>query len=70
MIRLLAVARRRPLLEARTVRRGQRKGERSANLRPEVQERLDALGRERALMYKTLVLTGLRRNELANLTVA
>ncbi len=31
--------------------------------------RLEALGRERALIYKTLVLTGLRKGELASLTV-
>lgn len=30
--------------------------------------RLEALGRERALIYKTLVLTGLRKGELASLT--
>ena len=70
LVRLLDVARRRPLLEALTVRRGKRKGEAIANVRPEVRERLEALGRERALIYKTLVLTGLRKNELASLTVA
>ncbi len=31
---------------------------------------LERLGRERALIYKTLVLTGLRKGELASLTVA
>ncbi len=31
-------------------------------------EKLERLGRERALIYKTLVLTGLRKNELASLT--
>lgn len=31
--------------------------------------KLDRLGRERALIYKTLVLTGLRKGELASLTV-
>src|SRR5437868_1806031 len=36
----------------------------------EVRAQLDLLGRERALIYKTLVLTGLRKNELASLTVA
>ena len=64
------MARERPLLEALTVRKGPRKGERYANVRPEVRERLDWLGRERALIYKTLVLTGLRKGELASLTVA
>jgi integrase len=70
LLRLLAVARERPLLEALTVRKGPRKGERYANVRPEVRERLDFLGRERALIYKELVLTGLRKGELASLTVA
>ena len=36
---------------------------------PEIRGELEELGRERALIYKTLVLTGLRRNELATLTV-
>ncbi len=70
LVRLLAVARERPLIEALTVRKGPRKGERYANVRPEVRERLDLLGRERALIYKTLVLTGLRKGELESLTVA
>ena len=69
LTRLLDVARRRPLLEALTVRRGKRKGQAVANVRPEIREQLDALGRERALIYKTLVLTGLRKDELATLTV-
>ena len=58
------------MLEALTVRKGPRKGERYANVRPEVRERLEWLGRERALIYKTLVLTGLRKGELSSLTVA
>jgi integrase len=68
LAQLLTVARERPLLEALTVRKGPRKGERYADVRPEVRERLDVLGRERALIYKTLVLTGLRKGELASLT--
>ena len=67
--RLLDVSRRRPMLEAMTVRRGKRKGERYADLREETKARLERLGRERALIYKTLVLTGLRKGELASLTV-
>ena len=70
LTRLLAVARRRPLLEALTVRTGKRKGQAAANVRPEVREQLEVIGRERALIYKTLVLTGLRKNELASLTPA
>jgi integrase len=70
LVNLLAVARQRPLIEALTVRKGPRKGERYANVRPEVQERLELLGRERTLIYKTLVLSGLRKGDLAALTVA
>ena len=36
---------------------------------PEFANRLETLGRERAIVYKTLVLTGLRKGELASLTV-
>lgn len=35
---------------------------------PEFIEKLERLGRERALIYKTLVLTGLRKGELASIT--
>ena len=69
LTRLLDVARRRPLLDRMTVYRGKRKGEVYAKLHPEVQRRLERLGQERALIYKTLVLTGLRKGELASITV-
>ncbi len=36
---------------------------------PEVRDRLELLGRERALIYKTLLLCGLRKGELTALTV-
>jgi len=67
--RLLDATRRRPLEEAMTVRRGPKKGQLTANVRPEVHVRLERLGRERSLIYKTMALTGLRKNELATLTV-
>lgn len=70
LTRLLDAASRRPLLDAMTVRRGKNKGKPVAKLRPETQCRLESLGRERALIYKTMVLTGLRKAELASLTVA
>ncbi|MCE9604430.1 MAG: site-specific integrase [Planctomycetia bacterium] len=69
LVKLLDVARRRPLLDAMTIRRGARTGEVAGKLRDDVRERLELLGRERALIYKTLVLTGLRKGELASLTV-
>ena len=69
LTRVLVVASARPVIDARTVRRGKRKGEQFAELRPETVARLQRAGRERALIYKTLVLTGLRANELRTLTV-
>src|SRR5262249_19128168 len=48
LVRLLDVARRRPLLDAMTVRRGKRRGEAYAKLRAETRERLELLGWERA----------------------
>jgi integrase len=36
---------------------------------PEFAAKLDQRGRERALLYRTLVLTGLRRGELSSLTI-
>jgi integrase len=70
LVTLLDVARGRPLLEAQTIRRGKRKGQTIAKVKPEVRTRLEAVGRERALIYKALALSGLRRNELASLSVA
>ena len=43
---------------------------RTLNKNPKLVAKLERIGRERALVYKSLVLTGLRRNELASLTVA
>ncbi len=67
--RLLDAARRRPLLDATTVNRGPRKGQRVVRVSEHTRHTKLRLGRERALIYKALVLTGLRRNELASLTV-
>jgi integrase len=69
LVRLVRAARERPLLEAATVRTGPRRGKSVGNVRPEVRSRLERLGWERALMYKTMVWTGLRRGELAALRV-
>ncbi len=67
--RLLVAARERPLIEASTIRRGPNKGKQLVSLKDSTRDQLLRLGRERALIYKTLVLTGLRRNELASLTI-
>jgi len=66
---LLEAARTRPLQDALTVRTGPNTGKLLAKVRPSEQERLRRLGRERELMYRTLIYTGLRKGELASLTV-
>ncbi len=63
MRKLLDAARTRPLQSASKNNGG------DAELKPATRQRLEMLGRERALIYKTLFLTGLRRGELASLTV-
>ena len=69
LTRLLSVARSRPLADAKTVRRGKNKGKAVAVLSATLIAKLTLLGRERALLYKTFILTGLRANELRTLTV-
>lgn len=69
LMRLLDAARRRPLAEASTLQCGKRRGQQGAKISDAHRERLERLGRERALIYKTLVLTGLRKGELASITV-
>ncbi|MEK6677630.1 MAG: site-specific integrase, partial [Planctomycetota bacterium] len=65
--RLLDVASNRPVQDALRIRRGPRKGQADAKLKSENRERLERIGRETALVYKTLVLTGLRKGELTAL---
>jgi integrase len=69
LLRLLRAARERPLAMARTVNSGPRKGQQCLKLHPERQAELERIGWERSLVYKTLVLTGLRRGELEALEV-
>jgi len=67
---LLKATTARPLIDALTIRRGKRKGQQVAKVSDVERERLIRLGRERALIYKTLIYTGLRKGELASLTVS
>ncbi|MCX5658364.1 MAG: tyrosine-type recombinase/integrase [Planctomycetota bacterium] len=62
--RLLAAAERRPVDEVTTIRRGKRAGQRRANVRDWVIQRMKLLGRERRLAYLVAVWTGLRRSEI------
>ncbi len=66
---LLNAARTRPLQDAMTVRTGENAGQVIAKVSDERRAELVRLGNERALIYKTAILTGLRRNELMTLTV-
>ena len=51
------------------IRRGPNKGKAIAAVNESRRHELERLGRERALIYKTYLLTGLRKSELASLTV-
>ena len=72
--RLITAARERPLHDEMYKPRGRsNKGRtealRPSNIAPAVRERMIQLGRERALLYKTAIYTGLRKNELTQLRV-
>lgn len=66
---LLKAAQERPLRDALTIRRGVNKGKPLAKVSEKERRRLERVGRQRALAYKFMMLTGLRRNEMASLTV-
>lgn len=68
--RLLAAARERPLLDAQMIRRGKNKGQPLAQVSEQRRAELERIGWERSLVYKAYLLTGLRKSELASLTVA
>ncbi len=65
--RLLGAARQRPLDDALMIRKGPKKGEKLARVSDDRKSELLRLGEERALIYKTAILTGLRLNELRTL---
>lgn len=66
---LLEITNVRPLREVQTVRKGKHKGEQTANVRAEVAERKRQEGYARYMLYRTAILTGLRRGELTALKV-
>ncbi len=66
---LLDTTRVRALKEFSTIRIGPRRGQQVANLKPQVRAKLEMLGRERSLIYKCAIYTGLRRGEIAALRV-
>ena len=69
LLRLLDATQRRPLLDAMTVRYGPDAGQLTRLVTEEQRQECLRVGWERALIYKTFVLTGLRKAELASLTV-
>ena len=69
MEQLLAAAYHRPLHDARLVRTGPRKGQLVARVKPERAAELSRTGWGRALLYKTMALTGLRTEEAAAMRV-
>ncbi|MDR0337663.1 MAG: site-specific integrase [Planctomycetaceae bacterium] len=69
IVRLLKAAEERPLHELTLIRVGTRKGRNEAKVREEVKEQAKRIGWERKLIYATLIYTGLRKNELASITV-
>lgn len=69
LVRLFEAARQRPMAEAQKFNRGWRKGQEGAQVRPETRAKLERLGWERALAYRTMALTGLRLGELGSIRV-
>ena len=67
--RLITAAYERPYKSATTIRTGKRKGEFGAKVSAANEVKLKKTGRERALIYITLILTGLRKGELASITI-
>lgn len=66
---LITAAIQRPLANAMIVQHGENKGKPLARVSDEQREWLIGVGYEHAMIYKTLVGTGLRRGELAAVTV-
>ena len=66
--RLLEAAERRPLLEVQMIRLGPNKGKPLANVDRRTKARARRKGRERRLVYLLAAWTGLRRNEIRQLT--
>ena len=70
LIKLLSVARERPLRDAKTIRTGKNKGKLLAKVSDDRRAELIRVGHERGLIYWTAITTGLRKNELATMVVS
>jgi integrase len=69
IILLLKAAEERPIHELTKIRTGKRKGRNETNVNEEIKEQAKRTGLERKLLYATFIYTGLRKNELASITV-
>lgn len=67
--KLLQAAEARPLHELTLIRKGKNVGKHDANVREKIKLAAQYLGRERKLLYATMIYTGLRKSELASITV-
>jgi len=67
--RLLKAAQERPLRDALTIRRGKNRGKLLARVSASERQRLHRVGQCRAMVYKFMMLTGLRRSEAALVTM-
>jgi integrase len=69
IVKLLNAAESRPIHDVTAIRVGKRKKVTKANVREEIQAEAKQLGLERKLLYATLIYTGLRKSELASITI-
>lgn len=69
IVKLLDAAERRPLHDRLIITRGKNKGQYFAGVSEREKDKARRIGRERKLVYAALIYTGLRKNELASLTV-
>ncbi len=67
--KLLQAAQDRPIHELTLIRKGTRAGTNGSKVRETVKTEARRLGTERKLLYATMIYTGLRKSELASLTV-
>jgi integrase len=69
IIRLLKATEERPIHELTKIRTGKRKEINKTNVSEEVKEQAKRTGLERKLLYATFIYTGLRKSELASITI-
>jgi integrase len=66
---LFHAAETRPLHEITVVRTGKKQGTRHSNVRESIKAKATRLGLERKMIYATMIYTGLRKSELASISI-